>query len=91
MFWLEEAADKSLKPAAVLWMCQERLGALSADANGVRSAAGRSWGERVQESERKLCRCLIFCGISLFVLEILFALFVCGPLCLLLENNEIVV
>lgn len=45
VFWLEEAADKTLQAAAELGMCQERLGSLGADGNGVRSAAGRSWGD----------------------------------------------
>lgn len=60
VFWLEEAADKILKLTAVLWMCRERLGSLGADGYGVRSAADRSSGERVQESAHNLCRCLVF-------------------------------
>lgn len=67
MFWLEEAADKALKAAAELGMCQERLGSLGADGNGVRSAAG---GGCVQESGCNLCLCLIFvASLYLFVLE----------------------
>lgn len=70
VFWLEEAEDKTLKAAAELRMCQERWGSLGADGNGVRSAAGRSWGGCVQESGHNLCLCLIFvASLYLFVLE----------------------
>lgn len=97
VFWLEDTADKIPKPAAILWMCQEGLGSLGAEGNRVRSAAGRSRGECVEESGNNLCRCVIFFfffgSISLFIYtwNIFFFLFVCGPLCLVLENNEIVV
>jgi len=50
-FWLEEAADKILEPAVVLWTCQERLDSLGADGNGVRSAAGRSCGGNMFRSQ----------------------------------------
>lgn len=66
VFWLGEAADKTLKAAAELGMCQERLGSLGADGDGVRSAAGRSWGD----VSRTLCLCLIFvASLYLFVLK----------------------
>lgn len=50
-------------------------GEIGADGNGVRSAAGRSWGGCVQESGHNLC--LIFvASLYLFVLEMFL------PICL---------